>query len=164
MPRLYTLKYAKFSVCDPIFRVRIFSSTVASPIASLKCLRVGCAKRQKRENVCVHPPLEALQFYLMSRTNVTQNFRFFHNRVVFSGGASCVIKMLSRWGRKDAKAFALGTQRRENFRVCPALQKFKYVRTFHSFSSQLTAASLLRLYTSRPWCPHLAIVPFRYVH
>ena len=94
------------SVTRRVFCVCVFSSTVASsPIVSLKCLRVGCAKRQKRENVCVHPPLEALQFYLMSRTNVTRNFRVFHNRVVFSGGASCVIKMLSRWGREDTKTF-----------------------------------------------------------
>ena len=155
MPRLYTLKYAKFSVCDPIFRVRIFSSTVASPIASLKCLRVGCAKRQKRENVCVHPPLEALQFYL---TYVTDERDAKFSRL----SQSC---RFQRWRvLRHQNAFALGTQRRENVRVCPALQKFKYVRTFHSFSSQLTAASLLRLYTSRPWCPHLAIVPFRYVH
>ena len=40
------LKCAKFSVCDSrVFRVPVFSSKVDSlPIASPKCLRVGCAK------------------------------------------------------------------------------------------------------------------------
>ena len=46
------------SVTRRVFCVRVFSSTVASsPIVSLKCLRVGCAKTQTRKNVCVLPAL-----------------------------------------------------------------------------------------------------------
>ena len=106
MPRLYTLKYAKFSVCDSIFHVRIFSSTVASPIASLKCLRVGCeeTKTRKRLRSPTSGGFTILPYVTDERdakfSLLSQSCRFQRWRVL-----------------RHQNAFALGTQRRESFRA-----------------------------------------------
>ena len=88
--------------------------------------------------------------------SLTRNFasgtlRVFSDRVIFSGVAYRVAKMLSRRGRKDAK-----TQRRENVCVCPALLlptafsyfSFKY---YHWHSEPLSPkATALYDFTSHP--------------
>ena len=67
----FTLKYVKFCVCDmciSVFRVCVFFNTVASsPVASAKCLLVGCTKTQKRlhlpiSNYCVMSILDWKQW------------------------------------------------------------------------------------------------------
>ena len=67
----FTLKYVKFCVCDmciSVFRVCVFFNTVASsPVASAKCLLVGCTKTQKRlrlpiSNYCVMSILDWKQY------------------------------------------------------------------------------------------------------
>ena len=70
------------SVRRRAFCVRVVFIKVASlPMALAKCLRVGRAKTQKRENVCVCPALDSLTLNLFYQQLKGKRLCFFDQRL-----------------------------------------------------------------------------------